>query len=674
MLPFALVIALGACGDDSTPTRDAGTDVFVPMDTPPARDSGPRCDGDEECDDGVECTRDRCIDNTCRNIVDPANCDDGIFCNGMEACDPIMGCMPGDLETCSDGDVCTIDRCDEESKTCRYTGRDFDEDGEVDFFCEGGTDCDDRNPGRGATIAEICDDRIDNDCDEMVDEASCGRPDHDVCEDPLDVSAGGFFELNSTGASPDYELDCAPPGRRDMVLTFTLTESQDVAIRAEGRSTTYVGLRTTCDDSDTELECAGGFPGQVAARALEPGTYFVIVADIGGDLGVEVVFSEPTPPPPNETCASPTDVSEGGTFEATFIDVDDDVRTSCGSSRAPDLVYSFTTTETQDVRLALVGAGPDSLAIGVSSTCGMDDLRCARGAPAGTRLYSLPAGTYFITVEGSASREADFSLTVEFLDPTDAPAGDTCEGAEPLVPGVEAMGTLADKQDDIETSCGFFFRDAVHSFTLTEPADVTLTADTGSFTYMSLRTTCDDEASEIRCTSGNPSRTRVRNLAAGTYFVVVESSRGSGYTLNLETTTPPTVPTMVTGNDVCGAATVVPAGGGLFTGTTTTALNDYETRLCGSGAASSDVAFRVDLTSRSEVFATTEGSTYDTVLHLHQDTCSSMGELACNDDGGSGSSSLIDRELDPGTYFFVVDGFGAASAGSYEFEVLITPL
>ncbi|NIR39352.1 MAG: hypothetical protein GWO22_26335, partial [Actinobacteria bacterium] len=77
----------------------------------------------------------------------------------------------------------------------------------------------------------------------------------------------------------------------------------------------------------------------------------------------------------------------------------------------------------------------------------------------------MPAGTYFVLVEGSSSRETDFILDVTFEAPTPPPAGDLCSNAIPIAPGATVTGTLADKQDDIDLSCGFNYRDIVYELT-----------------------------------------------------------------------------------------------------------------------------------------------------------------------------------------------------------------
>lgn len=672
-------LALLAGCDDPSPSTDAGMDpidAFVP-DGSRFPDGARLCTTDAECDDGVACTRDACDPaGYCRNPVDPATCDDGVFCNGVEQCHPRRGCVPGPRETCNDDDVCTIDRCNEETKTCDHFARDLDEDGDPDFFCAGGNDCDDRDPTRSSVVSEICADAIDNDCDGLVDESTCGRPMYDTCDNPLDVSAGGVFLVNTRGATPDYTLGCVGTMRQDLVLTFTLTDTRDVRIEAEGDLfTTALALRTTCVDRTSELECRTGFPGVIRRRGLTAGTYYVVLTGYGaGEIAVDVAITTPTPPPTNETCATPIDVSAGGTFAGTMLDVMDDLTTSCGFGGSPDLVYTFTTTSVRDVRISATAITGESMTWDVRPTCGATtgSVRCAYGGPASGRIHQLPAGTYFLILEGPSFAEVDFTLQVDFLDPTPPLAGDLCSNAIPLPLGVATPGSLMDREDDLDTSCGFRYRDIVYSFTLGARRDVTIDVNGGTtFMNASVRPTCSDGATQLRCSNGGPLRMRLRDLAAGTYFVIVEASRAASFTITV-TDSAPTVPVPVAGNENCATAYVVPETGGIFTGNTTTMLDDVRTASCGGMAQSPDAVYRLDLTSRRRVIASTDGSSFDTVLHMHSGMCRSGAETACDDDGGDGSTSLLDRTLDPGTYFFVVDGWGMVSAGSYVFEVLVS--
>lgn len=678
-LLIAASLSLLAIGCDTyVPGRDAGEpDTGPRIDSGPRMDAGPECASDEDCDDGVLCTMDRCgEDGVCRNGVIPTACDDGVFCNGVERCDvEAGGCVPAEMrETCNDDDVCTIDRCIEDVDECRHFPRDLDEDGDPDWFCEGGGDCNDSDPTVSSVVGEVCDDLVDNDCDEIVDEPACGRPRYDLCDDPLDISAGGFFTVNTTGATFDYALSCGFGSRPDVVATFTLTEPRSVTIEGEADTFSVVlSLRTTCDASASEITCESGFPGTIRRRSLDAGTYFVVISgNTPGEISLDVSFDAPIDPVANDTCATALPIGPtGGTFTETFVEVRDDLTIGCGFSGSPDLVYTFTTTTEQDVRVTAQSTTGESMAWEIRSTCtdATSALRCVYGGPATGRVYRLPAGTYFVVVEGPSYRDVDFMLTVELLTPSDPPAGDLCSDPIPLTVGTAYTGSFLDMQDDIDVSCGFRYRDVAHSFTLPSASDVTIELDGGTFANMSLRGTCDDGASQLICVSGDPARTRLRGLGAGTYYVIAESSSGSSYTLRVDAA-PPTMVVPVSGNDTCATAHVVPAAGGLFTGNTTGLVNDY-TAVCGSGAGSPDAAFELTLTGRSRVVASTEGSSYDTVLHIHRDPCTSA-ELHCDDDGGAGVTSLLDRVLDAGTYYIVVDGFGTGSTGSYVLDVTVS--
>lgn len=86
------------------------------------------CLADSDCNDGVECTSNRCIHGGCVYTPVNANCeDDGQFCTGTEICDAQRGCIStgtpcGELEFCNE----KSDRCDE----CR-----------VDADCDDGDPC-----------------------------------------------------------------------------------------------------------------------------------------------------------------------------------------------------------------------------------------------------------------------------------------------------------------------------------------------------------------------------------------------------------------------------------------------------------------------------------------------------------------------------------------------------
>ena len=84
----------------------------------------------------------------------------------------------------------------------------------------------------------------------------------------------------------------------------------------------------------------------------------------------------------------------------------------------------------------------------------------------------------------------------------------------------------------------------------------------------------------------------------------------------------------------CGAAALcessavtVTLPGGRFTGTTSGSSTDRGT--CGGNQAP-EAVFKLVLTQKSDVFVTTHGTTFDTVIYMRNGCCGS--EVACNDD------------------------------------------
>jgi large repetitive protein len=113
-------------------------------------------------------------------------------------------------------------------------------------------------------------------------------------------------------------------------------------------------------------------------------------------------------------------------------------------------------------------------------------------------------------------------------------------------------------------------------------------------------------------------------------------------------------------------------------GTTTGATDDFVPSCQSSSSAPDKVYGLVLPVAVDSLTLDTNGSTFDTVLSLSDNTCSAAGELSCADDGGSGggASSLTATQLAPGAYSVIVDGYmsgegafllhasGIAAAGS----------
>jgi hypothetical protein len=711
-----VVLSLVGCSDPAPPTfADAGTmdapeaEVFsYPLDVNVPESRGRVCDRSAQCDDGVPCTMDYCsTDGRCANVPDTSQCDDGIYCNGQETCDLRRGCVRGAPLACDDNDGCTTDRCDEMTRVCQHSPRDFDRDGDPDIGCRStqcpdggapgddaglcwvGADCDDRDPRVNGTLPEICGDAVDNNCNGQVDAmetGGCVRPPHDRCDDALDVSGGGRFTVAMAGTTGDYMFRCGGGTQgRDAVLRLNLTSPRDVTVTAQSRtgfSVVYLMVQNVCGSTvaaDTR-DCLLGFPTIWRTHSLPAGEYFFLLGTSAGTTGaasdalVDVQLSDPVPPATNDSCATPIEVpAVGGTFRGDTIGVVDDVTTRCGSS-TPDVFYRLTLTETRDIIARATGSGTDTVTVSLLDQCVRSPmtLRCDSGTGPSFIARSMPAGTYFIAVEGRSL--PGYTLSVETAAPTAAPAGDTCANPLALTAGAAARGSFMPFESDLPVSCNTgTARDVVYSFELAERLDVTLTARGGSsdYFYVALQTMCGVRTSERGCRGGAPSRLTLRGLDPGRYFVVVRGSRPVDYELLLETR-PALAPIAVTGNETCDSAQVIPSGGGLYSGDTTMMAHEY-TFPCATGSMAGDAVYRYRVERAGRVLFSMEGSAFDTVLWVTRaDACpgSALPGLTtfqvCNDDGpGIGLSSSLELTLAAGDYYVHVSGLYTTARGMY---------
>jgi hypothetical protein len=676
------LISLGPL-PERPPVRDEDAGVDVP-------DGAIRCRDARDCDDGVACTQDVCLqEGYCRSNADYARCSDDVFCNGVEICDPLVGCVPpNSAETCDDLDTCTIDRCDEEAKACFHDPRDFDHDGEADVHCEGGTDCDDFDETRASSVNEVCGDLIDNDCDEVVDETDCGKTAHDTCDDALELGKGGVFEVPLLGAVDDYETGCASSAdTHDVVFTFEISEPRDVKLEARGilrdgnDEIAKLSLQARCGQSSSEVQCSRSFPADLRVRALPAGRYFVIASSpaSGRSLWLSFRTSPATEAPPNATCDNAVDVGAGGRFEGTFVDVGDDIQSGCGVDRQPDVFYELTLTEERDVEISAVSDEPGDLTISVRDGCEEASLvwGCRTAEPALTRLHQLPAGTYIIALEGPSTREVGYALEVAVLAPTAPPVGDGCAQPMPLVAGMSELVSLSDKQAEVASSCESTGPDAVFSLNLDRARDVLIEVDADQeVAVVALQQTCGVIATERGCRAGGPVQTRLRNVAAGDYFIVVDSRSAAAVTIKVDTL-PPSATTTVTGNDDCQRAFDIPLTGGVFTGDTRTLLGHYGAgAACGANTLSPDAVYRLVLPETRRVLVTLDPS-FDGVLHRMRDdrppgqACMPWQADLCRDVAGSGIQEMLDDTLGAGTYYYVVDGARDTNAGFYTLDVSI---
>jgi hypothetical protein len=257
-----------ACTDDSC---DEVANAVVNAPNAGLCDNGLFCDGAEVCDpaldcqagtpptidDGVACTDDSC-DEAADGVVNAPNaglCDNGLFCDGAEVCDPVLDCQAG-TSVVDDGVYCTVDSCDEAADTVTHTPEDvLCGNGQ---FCDGVETCDPLLDCQAGTAPVVVDGVgcTDDSCDEVADaivnapnDANCDNglfcDGSETCDAVLDCQAGTAPAIDDGVACTDDSCD----------------EAADVVVNASNDGLCDNGQfcdgSETCDDL---LDCQAGTP------------------------------------------------------------------------------------------------------------------------------------------------------------------------------------------------------------------------------------------------------------------------------------------------------------------------------------------------------------------------------------------------------------------------------
>jgi hypothetical protein len=739
-------VALTGCGDDdgdaiardmAAPDGEVDPDLGLPgdMGSPPVSECtaesmdstlGDDCVRDLDCSDGCfcngvelcmggacvageapcgrfDCSTGSCDEatRTCDETPDDSFCDDGVFCNGAERCDPEFGCRPGTPPFCGDGDICTVDTCDEAASMCTHAILDGDMDGAAARSC-GGADCDDSTADRAPGNTEICDNGIDDDCNNRVDglDPACAAP-NDRCTDegdgrgPLDITrttdGTSVIAASTVAMDGDYDTVCGEASEDagpDAVFSFTLSETKDVSVEVQGiGNNAILSLRTAegCATDSEDIRCSDtgtGVQPFVMAHSLPAGDYAIVVIT-GTETAYDLAFTVAPPTTVDlsaDSCGTTTlDLSAGGSFSGNFLgdprfDGDEltdthDIPCRAGSTSYRDVAFTLSVPsgEYRDVHIeaqSFSSTGTDrrpylalvddcEMPTGSSTLC----VEAPSGGPAELDLRALPEGDYFVLLEQDFSSDEEWTLDATVGPAATPPAGDLCPLSSPVdITGGSGSIDLATllHSPDIGPFCrenGAGSTDAFFEFTLSSPADAIIETTSSPtvrhmLAYSAECGVIDSEADCFSGTTGSSSR-RFERLPAGTHYVNVTTLETAGVieaTLTIEPPTPAPPNNECAGATTLTPNTVVPVD-----------LPEYDDNADHCGATRLlDAFYTFTLASETDVALRAVNAQRLTLL---DGSCA--GDEVC----AAGAPPRIERRLAAGTYIVVVeaDAFAASS-------------
>ena len=509
-----------------------------------------------------------------------------------------------------------------------------------------------------------------------------------TCDAPVELPLGGTARGSTIGGEDQVMPACVNPGDSAAPdAVYQVTIEQRGALRAE-LTTQFDGvlsLLSECvGDPSAAIACNDDLVEGDTSRSgieatLEPGTYFLVVDGYANEAGSYSLTTEfNVLRPMGEVCAELPMLTPGETVESSTAGQGDDFHTDeeCTSgSHAPDVAYQLVIEQPSRVRIHLQSEYDGALA--TRSDCQQESsvLACNDDFGEGDEsrrvsqiVATLQPGTYTVIVDGYEGEQGAFQLTstVAPVGQSSAP-NDACSGATTLGPDQDGAVDTFLAADDYRGSCivepgapDVVFRVDVAERSLFEAEAV---GGDMADPVLYIQRTCGDTASEAACGQRRVSGV----LSPGTYYLVADGARRE---------TMGSVTVRYTLSDIAGLEAVCSDAPVLTAGETargrTTGQNRFEAA-CAEGARNPEAIYSLRVRERSRVELSLEAD-FDSVLYVRRDCVDPGTMVECNDDAGDSNHSMLDLELEPGTYYVFVDGYGEGNeSGSFTLRAEVTP-
>lgn len=507
------------------------------------------------------------------------------------------------------------------------------------------------------------------------------RPPHGgpgTCDAPYTLTVGEPGRGDTTDGDAVVSGSCIY-GSTAPEHVYQFTVEQRSLVRAVLNST-YDGalyFEAVCGDSRAELACNDDAPttsrSEITAT-LDVGLYYLVVDGYGAGMGqYEVALSMTPMRSIGEVCGSASPLAPGVTVAGSTADEANYFEAQCaGNAGSPDRVYTLDVTQRSRVRLRMQSTYDG--AVYMRSTCAdpsteltcNDDYQDTRHSLA---TATVDPGRYYVYADGfSDSSSGDYSLTADVVPATGSgAAGDTCTGATAWAPGGDDLtADTFTMGDDASGSCGGSGApDAIYRLDLRSRSRVRASFASAEFPpVVYVQRTCGDATSEVFCLDGRTGSPIDQTLAAGTYYLVVDGADGNSFgaaSVHVQ------VDDLGALEASCRSAPLIRPGHQV-TGTTVGSTDRFQAT-CAGGAQSPDAIYRLQIRRRSTVRITSEQTDWDGAIYIRSDCTDQTTELGCNDDAGDNRHSMLETELEPGTYFVFMDGFASGNQGAFTIDV-----
>jgi hypothetical protein len=508
-----------------------------------------------------------------------------------------------------------------------------------------------------------------------------------TCQAPIPL-APGVVTGSTTHGDHENAGSCGPSDSRELVFELDVAQRERVTIDVEARFDSVLYVRKDdCTDATTEVACNDDSGDRTRSRiekVLEPGKYFVFVDGYGHEAGSFKMTVEATEVVAlSEACRRASFLADRVVQTGTTVGLSDDAHATCGAGAGgADAAWQAEVTSRSRVRI-VERSGDLAPVVHVRRVCGEEQSEVACGESGAAPGEATVTGVFdpgrYTVFADAHEQEATGRYTVLYET---APLGgggasaDGCADAARLPAGESGTvsGDTFTARDDFAGSCGGAgAADVVYRLDVARRSRLAAGLDAEEAPHvLELFRRCGDRSTEAAC-----GRTVDEVVAPGTYYVGVDGASAEAFgrfTMHWALHD-------LTGEARACARPPLLVPGRTVDGTTVGAPDDFD----GSCGPSSDRApsgpdrvYMLVLPRRSNVRLLLKAQSFDALLAVRR-TCAdapgdSLAEVACEaQPDSSHRATTLERTLEAGTYWVVVDGVSPKDQGAFSLEYRLTP-
>ena len=500
-----------------------------------------------------------------------------------------------------------------------------------------------------------------------------------TCEAPIPLAAGTVTGSTTRGEQRNAGT-CEQSDSRELVYQLDVAQRARVVIEVEARFDSVLYVRKDdCGDPNAEIDCSDDAPDRTHSRierVFEPGRYFVFVDGYSHDAGsFKMTVTMTDVLAVSEVCRRAGLLALGTPGDGTTAAMANDATASCGGgAEGADSPWRIDLPTRS--RLRIVEHSEDvTPVVHLRRSCTDEQSEVACGDSGSSAGDAVLVGVFdsgeYTAFADAHDRDAAgrYSLRADVQPPSGSGVGgDGCGDAALLGTGANVAGDTFAARDDVAGSCGGLGApDVVYRLDVTRRSRfvATLQAEESPHLLIAWRR-CGDRSAEVAC-----GRDIDEVLSPDTYFVAVDGrSEQSFGRFSLAWSLQD-----LSGQGAACAAAPLLANGSTVTGSTAGAGDKFAASCAGSDGATSgpDRIYRFVLSKRSRVRVVVTATSFNAVLALRKSCADASGgprasEVVCESDSDVGQRTAIERTLEAGTYWVVVDGQTPNDQGAFAIE------